>query len=139
MSDVETLFVSWPVGLALSCWLFFEIATRSSRVGQLLVPRRVVARSQEVPGVRRGFDDRYPNGPEQSHDPLGDVPGGRRHRRQVDRQHLHDLEFYLNALEWREFRLRYTKHQPKLMNVVAAVQATAGIIFRNFLSGKRRI
>jgi hypothetical protein len=22
MSDVETLFVSWPVGLALSCWLF---------------------------------------------------------------------------------------------------------------------
>lgn len=26
-------------------------------------------------------------------------------RRQVDRQHLHDLEFYLNALEWREFRL----------------------------------
>jgi hypothetical protein len=45
MSDVETLFVSWPLGLALSCWLFFEIATRSSRVGQLLVPRRVVARS----------------------------------------------------------------------------------------------
>ena len=44
MSDVETLFVSWPVGLALSCWLFFEIATRSSRVGQLLVPRRVVAK-----------------------------------------------------------------------------------------------
>ena len=44
MSDVETLFVSWPVGLALSCWLFFEIAT-SSRVGELLVPRRVVARS----------------------------------------------------------------------------------------------
>jgi hypothetical protein len=25
------------------------------------------------------------------------------------------------------------------MNVVADVQATAGIIFRNFLSGKRRI
>ena len=45
MSDVETLFVSWPVGLALSCWLFFEMATRSSRVGQSLVPRRVVARS----------------------------------------------------------------------------------------------
>jgi hypothetical protein len=44
MSDVETLFVSWLVGLALSCWLFFE-ATRSARVGQLLVPRRVVARS----------------------------------------------------------------------------------------------
>ena len=28
MSDVETLFVSWPVGIALSCWLFFEIAKR---------------------------------------------------------------------------------------------------------------
>jgi acyl-CoA oxidase len=26
-------------------------------------------------------------------------------RRQVARSHLHDLEFYLNALEWREFRL----------------------------------
>jgi hypothetical protein len=40
---------------------------------------------------------------------------------------------------WREFRLRYTKHQPKLMNVAADIPATAGIIFRNFLSGKRRI
>jgi hypothetical protein len=40
---------------------------------------------------------------------------------------------------WREFRLQYTKHQPKLMNVAAAIPATAGIIFRNFLSGKRRI
>ena len=32
MSHVETLFVSWPVGLALFSWLFFEIATRSLRV-----------------------------------------------------------------------------------------------------------
>jgi len=40
---------------------------------------------------------------------------------------------------WREFRLRYTKHQPELMNVAADIPATAGIIFRNFLSGKRRI
>jgi hypothetical protein len=40
---------------------------------------------------------------------------------------------------WREFRLQYTKHQPKLINVAAAIPATAGIIFRNFLSGKRRI
>jgi hypothetical protein len=40
---------------------------------------------------------------------------------------------------WREFRLQYTKHQPKRMNVVADIPATAGIIFRNFLSGKRRI
>ena len=28
MPDVETLFVYWPVGIALSCWLFFEIARR---------------------------------------------------------------------------------------------------------------
>jgi hypothetical protein len=40
---------------------------------------------------------------------------------------------------WREFRLQYTKHQPKPVNVVADIPATAGIIFRNFLSGKRRI
>jgi hypothetical protein len=39
---------------------------------------------------------------------------------------------------WREFRLQHTKHQPKLMNVAADIPATAGIIFRNFLSGKRR-
>jgi hypothetical protein len=45
MSHVETLFVSWPIGLALSCWLFFDIATRSSRVERSLAPRRVVARS----------------------------------------------------------------------------------------------
>jgi hypothetical protein len=40
---------------------------------------------------------------------------------------------------WREFRLQYTKHQPKGMNVAADIPATAGIIFRNLLSGKRRI
>jgi hypothetical protein len=40
---------------------------------------------------------------------------------------------------WREFRLQYAKHQPKLTNVAADIPATAGIIFRNFLSGKRRI
>jgi hypothetical protein len=45
MSHVETLFMSWPVGVALSCWLFFEIATRNSRVERSLVPSRVVARS----------------------------------------------------------------------------------------------
>jgi hypothetical protein len=45
MSDVATLFVSWPVGIALSCWLFFEIAKRCARVEQSLAPRRVVARS----------------------------------------------------------------------------------------------
>ena len=45
MSHVETLFVSWPVGLALFSWLFFEIATRSLRVERSLAPRRVVARS----------------------------------------------------------------------------------------------
>jgi hypothetical protein len=40
---------------------------------------------------------------------------------------------------WREFRLQYTKHQPKLMSVAADIPATAGIIFRIFLSGKRRM
>lgn len=44
MSHVETLFVCWPVGLALFSWLFFEIATRSSHVERSLAPRRVVAR-----------------------------------------------------------------------------------------------
>ena len=45
MSNVETLFVSLPVSIALSCWLFFQMATCNSRAGQSLVPRRVVARS----------------------------------------------------------------------------------------------
>jgi hypothetical protein len=45
MSYVETLVVSWPVGVALSCWLFFEIAKRNSRAEQVLVRRRVDARS----------------------------------------------------------------------------------------------
>jgi hypothetical protein len=45
MSDVETLFVSWPVGIALSCWLFFEITKHGSCVEQLVVRRRVDARS----------------------------------------------------------------------------------------------
>jgi hypothetical protein len=45
MSDVETLFVSWPVGIALSCWLFFEITKLGPCLEQSVVPRRVVARS----------------------------------------------------------------------------------------------
>ncbi len=45
MSDVATLFVCWPVGVALSCWLFFEITKRGSRVEQLVVSRRVDAKS----------------------------------------------------------------------------------------------
>lgn len=45
MSEVEALVVSWPVGIALSCWLFFEIARRGSRVEQSVVRRRVDARS----------------------------------------------------------------------------------------------
>jgi hypothetical protein len=45
MSDVETLFVCWPVGIALSCWLFFEITKQRVRVEQLVVRRRVGARS----------------------------------------------------------------------------------------------
>jgi hypothetical protein len=45
MSDVEMLFVCWPVGVALSCWLFFEITKQSLRVEQLVVRRRVDARS----------------------------------------------------------------------------------------------
>jgi hypothetical protein len=45
MSDVETLFVSWPVGIALSCWLFFEITKLGPCVEQSVVPRRVDARS----------------------------------------------------------------------------------------------
>ena len=44
MSDVETLFVSWPVGIALSCWLFFEITKLGPCLEQSVVPR-VVARS----------------------------------------------------------------------------------------------
>jgi hypothetical protein len=45
MSDVETLFFSWPVGIALSCWLFFEITKHGTYVEQLVVRRRVDARS----------------------------------------------------------------------------------------------
>jgi hypothetical protein len=45
MSNVETLFVSWPIGVALSSWLFFEITKHGSRVEQLVVRRRVDARS----------------------------------------------------------------------------------------------
>jgi hypothetical protein len=45
MSDIETLFVSWPVGIALSCWLFFEITKLGPCLEQSVVPRRVVARS----------------------------------------------------------------------------------------------
>jgi hypothetical protein len=45
MSDVETLFVSWPVGIALSCWLFFEITKHGPCVEQSVVRRRVDARS----------------------------------------------------------------------------------------------
>ena len=41
MSDVETLFVSWPVGIALSCWLFFEITKHGPCVEQSVVRRRV--------------------------------------------------------------------------------------------------
>jgi hypothetical protein len=41
MSDVETLFVSCPVGVALFCWLFFEITKQSSRVERLVVRRRI--------------------------------------------------------------------------------------------------
>jgi hypothetical protein len=44
MSEVETFFVCWPVGVALSCWLFFEIMKRGSRVERSLVPLGVVAR-----------------------------------------------------------------------------------------------
>jgi hypothetical protein len=40
---------------------------------------------------------------------------------------------------WREFRLQSTEHQPKRINMAADLSATAGIIFRNFLSGKRRM
>jgi hypothetical protein len=45
MSDTATLFFSWSVGIALSCWLFFEITKRYARAEQSLVPRLVVARS----------------------------------------------------------------------------------------------
>jgi hypothetical protein len=45
MSHVETLSVFWPVGAALSCWLFFEMATRISRAGQSLATCRIVAKS----------------------------------------------------------------------------------------------
>jgi hypothetical protein len=44
MSDVETLFLSWLVGLALSSWLFLRIVERRARVERSLVPLRVVAR-----------------------------------------------------------------------------------------------
>jgi len=45
MSNVETLFVSWPIGVALSSWLFLQIVERRARVEQLVVRRRVHARS----------------------------------------------------------------------------------------------
>ena len=45
MSDVETLFVSWLVGLALSSWLFLQIVERRARVEQLVVRRRVDTKS----------------------------------------------------------------------------------------------
>jgi hypothetical protein len=45
MSHGETLFVSWPVGLALSSWLFLQIVERKARVEQSVVSRRVYARS----------------------------------------------------------------------------------------------
>jgi hypothetical protein len=45
MSEVETFFVCWPVGVALFCWLFFEIMKRDSRMERSLVPLRVDARS----------------------------------------------------------------------------------------------
>jgi hypothetical protein len=45
MSEVGTLFVCWPIGVALSCLLFFEITKRGSRVERLVVRRRVDARS----------------------------------------------------------------------------------------------
>ena len=45
MSNVETVFVSWPVGVALSSWLFFEITKHGLCVEQLVVRRRVDARS----------------------------------------------------------------------------------------------
>ena len=41
MSNVETLFVSLPVSIALSCWLFFEIATRFSASGRTLSRSRI--------------------------------------------------------------------------------------------------
>jgi hypothetical protein len=45
MSDGETLFLSCLVGLALSSWLFLQIVERRARVEQLVVRRRVHARS----------------------------------------------------------------------------------------------
>jgi hypothetical protein len=44
MSDGETLFLSWLVGLALSSWLFLQIVERRARVEQLVASRRVHAR-----------------------------------------------------------------------------------------------
>ena len=35
MSHVETLFVSWPVGLALSSWLFLQIVERQGACGAI--------------------------------------------------------------------------------------------------------
>ena len=43
MSDGETLFLSWLVGLAVSSWLFLRIVERRARVEQLVVSRRVHA------------------------------------------------------------------------------------------------
>ena len=56
MSDVETLFVSWPVGIALSCWLFFEITKLGPCLEQSVVPRRVVARSWHLARIMQRRD-----------------------------------------------------------------------------------
>ena len=45
MLDVLNPFILWPIGVALSSWLFFEITKHGSRVEQLVVRRRVDARS----------------------------------------------------------------------------------------------
>jgi hypothetical protein len=44
MSDGETLFLSWLVGLALSSGLFLQILERRARVEQPFMSRRVHAR-----------------------------------------------------------------------------------------------
>jgi hypothetical protein len=42
MSHVETLFISWPVGLALSSWLFLQIMEQLGACGAIACapPRR---------------------------------------------------------------------------------------------------
>ena len=55
MSNVETLFLSWPVSIALSCWLVFEMATRfnaslsRSRIFVFNRARRLHERCQGMP------------------------------------------------------------------------------------------